>query len=128
LNFQKCWKKNNNDNVEPLSNDDLTLRQSLLFSGLEAISYNINRRNSNLKLFEFGKSYHKFYPALRSTNIWPYFLQETELKKVGLLRKTVWLLLFMLMLMLYSIWNSKTQNSPVYIWLFFRRDCNRRWS
>jgi phenylalanyl-tRNA synthetase beta chain len=46
--------------LNPLSNDLATLRQSLLFSGLEAISYNINRRNSNLKLFEFGKSYHKF--------------------------------------------------------------------
>jgi phenylalanyl-tRNA synthetase beta chain len=45
--------------LNPLSNDLATLRQSLLFSGLEAISYNINRRNSNLKLFEFGKSYHK---------------------------------------------------------------------
>jgi phenylalanyl-tRNA synthetase beta chain len=36
-----------------------------LFSGLEAISYNINRRNSNLKLFEFGKSYHKFLSGSR---------------------------------------------------------------
>jgi phenylalanyl-tRNA synthetase beta chain len=36
------------------------MRQSLLFSGLEAISYNINRKNGDLKLFEFGKSYHKF--------------------------------------------------------------------
>jgi phenylalanyl-tRNA synthetase beta chain len=35
------------------------MRQSLLFSGLEAISFNINRRNSDLKLFEFGKTYHK---------------------------------------------------------------------
>jgi phenylalanyl-tRNA synthetase beta chain len=35
------------------------MRQSLLFSGLEAVSYNINRRNADLKLFEFGKSYHK---------------------------------------------------------------------
>jgi phenylalanyl-tRNA synthetase beta chain len=26
---------------------------------LEAVSYNINRRNSDLKLFEFGKTYHK---------------------------------------------------------------------
>lgn len=46
--------------LNPLSNDLSTMRQSLLFSGLEAISYNINRRNSDLKLFEFGKSYHKF--------------------------------------------------------------------
>lgn len=46
--------------LNPLSNDLATMRQSLLFSGLEAISYNINRKNSDLKLFEFGKTYHKF--------------------------------------------------------------------
>lgn len=45
--------------LNPLSRDLSVMRQSLLFSGLEAISYNINRRNSDLKLFEFGKSYHK---------------------------------------------------------------------
>jgi phenylalanyl-tRNA synthetase beta chain len=46
--------------LNPLSNDLSTMRQSLLFSGLEAVSYNINRRNFDLKLFEFGKSYHHF--------------------------------------------------------------------
>ncbi|WP_341874178.1 phenylalanine--tRNA ligase subunit beta [Flavobacterium limi] len=46
--------------LNPLSSDLSTMRQSLLFSGLEAISYNINRRNSDLKLFEFGKTYHKY--------------------------------------------------------------------
>ncbi len=46
--------------LNPLSGDLSVMRQSLLFSGLEAISYNINRKNSDLKLFEFGKSYHKF--------------------------------------------------------------------
>ena len=45
--------------VNPLSADLSVLRQSMLFSGLEAISYNINRKNSDLKLFEFGKSYQK---------------------------------------------------------------------
>jgi phenylalanyl-tRNA synthetase beta chain len=45
--------------INPLSNDLSAMRQSLLFSGLEAVSFNINRRNSNLKLFEFGKTYHK---------------------------------------------------------------------
>jgi len=48
--------------LNPLSSDLATLRQSLLFSGLEAISYNINRKNTDLKLFEFGKTYHK-YPS-----------------------------------------------------------------
>jgi phenylalanyl-tRNA synthetase beta chain len=46
--------------LNPLSGDLSTMRQSLLFSGLEAISYNINRKNADLKLFEFGKTYHKF--------------------------------------------------------------------
>ncbi len=45
--------------LNPLSNDLSAMRQSLLFSGLEAISYNINRRNADLKFFEFGKTYHK---------------------------------------------------------------------
>ncbi len=45
--------------LNPLSNDLAVMRQSLLFSGLEAVSYNINRKNSDLKLFEFGKTYHK---------------------------------------------------------------------
>ena len=45
--------------LNPLSNDLSAMRQSLLFSGLEAVSYNINRRNADLKLFEFGKTYHK---------------------------------------------------------------------
>ena len=45
--------------LNPLSGDLSTMRQSLLFSGLEAISFNINRKNADLKLFEFGKSYRK---------------------------------------------------------------------
>ena len=45
--------------LNPLSNDLSVMRQSLLFSGLEAISYNINRKNADLKLFEFGKTYHR---------------------------------------------------------------------
>ena len=33
------------------------LRPSMVETGLEAISYNINRRNTNLQLFEYGKTY-----------------------------------------------------------------------
>ncbi len=46
--------------LNPLSGDLSIMRQSLLFSGLEAISYNINRKKQNLKFFEFGKTYHQF--------------------------------------------------------------------
>ncbi|MEY4012063.1 MAG: hypothetical protein RIT22_1187 [Bacteroidota bacterium] len=48
--------------LNPLSSDLATMRQSLLFSGLEAILYNINRKSTDLKLFEFGKTYHN-YPS-----------------------------------------------------------------
>ena len=46
--------------LNPLSSDLGVMRQSLLFSGLESVIYNINRRNNSLKFFEFGKTYHKF--------------------------------------------------------------------
>lgn len=47
------------DILNPLSHDLSVMRQSLLFGGLEAISYNNNRKRNDLKLFEFGKTYHK---------------------------------------------------------------------
>jgi len=46
--------------LNPLSQDLSVLRQSMLFSGLEAISYNINRKRNNIKIFEFGKTYHAY--------------------------------------------------------------------
>ncbi|MCF2873870.1 MULTISPECIES: phenylalanine--tRNA ligase subunit beta [unclassified Tenacibaculum] len=46
--------------LNPLSNDLKVMRQSLLFSGLESVAYNINRKNNALKFYEFGKTYHKF--------------------------------------------------------------------
>ncbi len=46
--------------LNPLSNDLSVMRQSLLFSGLEAVEHNINRRRYDLKLFEFGKTYHDY--------------------------------------------------------------------
>lgn len=45
--------------LNPLSQDLAVMRQSLLFSGLESIRFNLNRKNNNLKLFEFGKTYRK---------------------------------------------------------------------
>jgi phenylalanyl-tRNA synthetase beta chain len=43
--------------MNPLSSDLNVLRQTLLFSGLETIAYNQNRKNADLKLYEFGKAY-----------------------------------------------------------------------
>lgn len=41
----------------PLSSDLNGMRQTLLYGGLECIQLNTNRRNSDLKLFEFGNCY-----------------------------------------------------------------------
>ena len=43
--------------LNPLSQDLDGMRQSLLFSGLESIAYNLNRKNHNLSFYEFGKTY-----------------------------------------------------------------------
>lgn len=45
--------------LNPLSSDLAIMRQTLLFGGLESIAYNINRKNTDLKYFEFGKTYAK---------------------------------------------------------------------
>ncbi len=42
-----------------LSEDLGVMRQTLLFSGLEVVAHNINRRQTDLKCFEFGKVYQK---------------------------------------------------------------------
>ena len=44
--------------LNPLSQDLGVLRQSLLFGGLESIQRNANRKNADLKLYEFGNCYH----------------------------------------------------------------------
>jgi len=43
----------------PLSIELDVLRQSMVYDGLETIVYNQNRRNSDVKLFEWGKTYFK---------------------------------------------------------------------
>jgi phenylalanyl-tRNA synthetase beta chain len=43
--------------LNPLSSDLNVMRQSLLYSGLEVIAYNQNRKQQDLKLYEFGKTY-----------------------------------------------------------------------
>ncbi len=45
--------------LNPLSSDLDVMRQTMLYSGLEAIAYNTNRRNADLKFYEFGKVYNK---------------------------------------------------------------------
>ncbi|MDB5116259.1 MAG: phenylalanyl-tRNA synthetase beta subunit [Mucilaginibacter sp.] len=43
--------------LNPLSSDLDVMRQTMLYSGLEAINYNKNRQNADVKFYEFGKVY-----------------------------------------------------------------------
>jgi phenylalanyl-tRNA synthetase beta chain len=59
--------------LNPLSADLNGMRQTLLFGGLEAIAYNANRKNKNLRFYEFGNCY--FYKGSHlkehpETNYW----------------------------------------------------------
>ena len=45
--------------LNPLSEDLSIMRQTMLFSALETLVYNVNRRQKDIKTFEFGKVYYQ---------------------------------------------------------------------
>jgi phenylalanyl-tRNA synthetase beta chain len=67
--------------LNPLSTDLSVMRQSLIFSGLEAIAFNINRQQSDLKLFEFGKTYHNFEANKEEHNHLTVFVTGNKAEK-----------------------------------------------
>lgn len=112
-------KLNSNFNVmmlNPLSKDLSAMRQSLLFSGLEAISFNINRRNADLKLFEFGKSYHKLPGGYEENKHLTMFITGNRLEESWTgTQKTSDFFLFKgyVNTILSRLGIEKTQNKPV---------------
>ena len=56
--------------INPLSSDLNAMRQTLLFGGLECIAHNANRKNADLKFFEFGNCYY-YNEAHRCPDIIP---------------------------------------------------------
>ena len=53
-------KKSTVQIINPLSQDLSVLRQSMLFSALESVAYNMNRKQPDLKFLEFGKVYNQY--------------------------------------------------------------------
>lgn len=45
--------------LNKLSEEQGVLRQTMLFTGLEVLAYNINRKQKDLRLYEFGKIYSR---------------------------------------------------------------------
>lgn len=65
------------DNVEiynKLSEDLGVMRQTLLFTGLEVLAHNINRRQKDLKFYEFGNTYFKEESGYREESHLSLFL------------------------------------------------------
>lgn len=52
--------------LNPLSSDLAVMRQTLLFGGLESASHNINRKRSDVLMYEFGNVYFR-NPAVEPT-------------------------------------------------------------
>lgn len=84
-------EEHNVDILNHLSKDLGVMRQSMLFSGLESVSYNINRKKTDLKFFEFGKTYHKiegeflefkhlslFLTGSKTPDSWSHFEEKTN--------------------------------------------------
>ena len=57
---EKLWNKNDSiEMINKLSEEHGVLKTHLLFTSLEVIKYNLNRKQKNLKLFELDKTYKK---------------------------------------------------------------------
>ena len=56
--YKGGWAENCVKILNPLSQDLGVMRQTLLFGGLESLQSNINRKNADLKFYEFGNCYH----------------------------------------------------------------------
>ena len=79
--YAKVLGYDENENVvilNPLSEELAVLRQSLLFSGLEVLAYNLNRKQKDLKMFEFGKIYRKIN-NVQSNTVTDKYKEQTKL-------------------------------------------------
>jgi len=65
--------------LNPLSRDLNVMRQTLLYGGLETLIYNMNRKNFDLKLFEFGNTYKKKLHAEKDKGVLGKYEEPTLL-------------------------------------------------
>ena len=85
--------------LNPLSSELDVLRQTLLYGGLEAIAYNQNRKRADLKLYEFGKSYHL---TKNETSGEKFYTEQNHLSLFITGKSTL------------ESWQNKTENSSIY--------------
>ncbi len=79
--------------LNPLSNDLNVMRQTLLFGGLNSLAYNINRKEADLAMYEFGNVYffNQSAESTAETPLAPYSeAPRLALWMTGDMRKTSW--------------------------------------
>lgn len=78
--------------LNPLSNDLNVMRQTLLFGGLESLAHNINRRESDLLMYEFGNVYSYNAEAANAEAVLAPYRQGSRLAvwMTGQLRAASW--------------------------------------
>lgn len=81
--------------INSLSAELDVMRPSMLETGLETIAFNLNRKNSNLKFFEFGKTYHQ--------------------KETGKYSEKEHLCMYITGAGHEDVWNEKSKSSDVYL-------------
>ena len=72
--FEECVKI-----LNPLSSELGVMRQTLLYSGLESISYNLNRRMADLKFYEFGNVYNYVTAQSASNDVTRKYAERKKL-------------------------------------------------
>ena len=65
--------------LNPLSTELNVMRQTLLFGGLENVARNVNNKNANLRLFEFGKTYSLNPAAEQGADVTVRYQEKEEL-------------------------------------------------
>ncbi|MEQ9466280.1 MAG: phenylalanine--tRNA ligase subunit beta [Ekhidna sp.] len=76
--------------LNPSSEELTIMKTSPVYTALESVAYNINRRNPNLKFFEFGRSYKKENKEYKETEWLSFYLtgNTTEANWLDEPRKT----------------------------------------
>lgn len=65
--------------LNPLSSDLNVMRQTLLFGGLESIAHNRNRKNGDIRFYEFGNCYFKNEEQRKEEDILSPYSEENHL-------------------------------------------------
>ena len=107
--------------LNPLSKETSVMRPSLLFGGLSSIAYNANRKQEQIKFYEFGRTYATVPQAEREADVTKRYREENHLS-----------------LLLYGnrneeIWQEETRNVDFYclkayvekIWKLLRIDARK---